>query len=67
MNIYTIEFTGHYLTGSAVIVATHRTSAAMLLERKLKQIGLQQQINPTSLVKLELDKAQVIILQDGDY
>ncbi len=66
MNVYTCKgFTGHYPVGtSAVVIANDENDAKTLLERKLAEIGLPQEVEVT-----EIDKrwSQVIILNDGNY
>jgi hypothetical protein len=65
---YNNTFSGYYPVGaSAVVVARNRPLAASTLQKKLKEIGLGQEVEPKSMVKVSTTEPKVIILQDGNY
>ena len=69
MKAWTVDsFEGHYPIGTAaVIVAENISTAITILEDKLRQEGLQQQIKPDQLVPLSSGTSCVRILNDGNY
>lgn len=70
MRVYTCtDFTGHYPVGTAaVVIAPNRKRAVELLEKELKNIGLEQKVNPLSLIVLSIRAGKTcIVLRNGDY
>ena len=69
MNVYTCnKFDGHYPTGvGAVIVASSPEEAKTILEEKLSDIGLFQDVPLDVIKQVNTEVASVIILADGDY
>lgn len=62
-----IKFDGIYPVGSAaIVVAGSKEEAAMMLQFKLKDIGLEQCVNPNDMYEIPISK-HVDILVDGDY
>lgn len=62
------SFKGHNPVGTAaVIIAANIDDAIKLLEFKLNEQGLHQDINPDQLTELCLGFGQAIILHNGDY
>jgi hypothetical protein len=68
MNTWTItDFEGHYPVGTAAIVIAENVNMAItILEDKLKQEGLQQQIKPEQLIPMAAGARYVRILNNGD-
>jgi hypothetical protein len=61
-------FVGHWPVGtSAVVVAPDAETAARLLGAALAEEGLEQTINPATMIELPLDTVFVRVLQTGDY
>jgi len=61
-------FQGHYPVGAAaVVVADFQSDAAMLLLRKLNEIGIPQGVPPNEMIELNTEVPSVTILRDGDY
>ncbi len=69
LHVYTCtSFAGHWPVGTAaVIIASNRPNAAKLLQKTLEKMGLKQQVEEEDLKYLRLDRAQAIVLRDGDY
>lgn len=69
MKAWTItNFEGHWpVSTAAVVIAENISSAITILEDKLRQEGLQQQIKPGQLVPLSSGTSCVRILNDGNY
>lgn len=62
------NFTGHHRVGTALVVTADNIELAIkLVENKLEEIGLPQQIEPQQLVPLPTHHRHVRILCDGDY
>ncbi len=65
MTIYLASFQGHFLGGSAVIVASSKQKAIALLKTELKQSGLKyEDINWS---KFKVDEESVVHFVNGDY
>lgn len=69
MKAYVVEFHGVWLGGSAVVVATNRKHAQRELQRKFEEHGIHVKNIPDIkfFIPVELDKAGVKYLNDGDY
>lgn len=69
MNVYTTNgFTGYWPVGtSAVVVAENATEAAAALNARLKDLNLPGDADPNAMLAVDVTKAQVIILNDGNY
>jgi hypothetical protein len=69
MNIYTNNsFEGYYPVGTAaVVIAETAEEAAEILEGELESRGMDQQINPKTMIKLDASSQDVVILNDGNY
>ena len=62
------KFTGHWPVGTAaIVVAPDSEQAARLLERKLDEIGLAQDVKADDMEEFKLHDGMVKILLDGDY
>lgn len=68
LKVYTCNsFSGHWPVGSAaVVIAESDEEAAKMLEERLSEIGLKQDIDESQMIQASTEK-QVIILCDGDY
>ena len=59
---------GVYLTGCSIIVAPDVQKAQEMLDKELKQRGLQQSHEwAYDLIELDYTLSQVLVLQNGDY
>lgn len=70
MKVYIcINHDGHYPVGVAsVVVADNLTEAKALLDAALKEQGLKPYAESAyTLVRLDTDRPQAIILANGDY
>lgn len=69
MNTWTCNnFKGHWPVGSALVVTADNIELAiMIVERKLREEGLQQTIKPEQLIPLPTHHRYVRILVDGNY
>lgn len=69
MKVYAYTgFRGHWPVGtSAVVVAEDRDMATVLLETKLKEIGLPQTLDRQAFMVVSIVSPVAVILQDGDY
>ena len=62
------NFKGHYPVGTALVVTADNIALAILLvEDKLKEIGLPQTIDPEQLIPLPTHHRHIRILCDGNY
>lgn len=62
------DFIGYYPVGvAAVMVAEDKRAAIKLFEAALKERGLEQKIDPKTVLLLTHHKPQVYILADGNY
>lgn len=62
------EFKGHWPAGSAaVVVADSRHEAAVILRDSLGLVGLDQDIQYTDMLELDIDSKAAYILCDGNY
>lgn len=68
LKVYTCNsFSGHWPVGSAaVVIAESDEEAAKMLEERLSEIGLKQDIDESQMIQASTEK-QVIILCDGDH
>ena len=61
-------FSGHYPVGSAaVVVAENKQSAAAMLSEILTRNGLSQEVTPSSMMEVDLNKPNTYLLADGEY
>ena len=69
MQLYTVvDFKGHWAVGTSLLVLAENTVEAIAsIEAKLREIGLPQEILPKQLTWVDKEKANTIILTDGDY
>jgi len=59
---------GHWPVGfAAVVAAKDKYEAASMLEEKLEQIGLKQEVPVNEMILVELDDPGCLILVDGEY
>ena len=62
------NFKGHYPVSTALVVSADNIDLAiMLIERKLREEGLQQTIKPEQLIPLPTHHRYIRILCNGDY
>lgn len=68
LKVYTCNsFRGHWPVGSAaVVIAESEEEAAKMLEERLSEIGLKQDVDESQMIQASTEK-QVIILCDGEY
>ena len=65
--IYGVKFKGHYPVGAAAMVrAKNKKEAAKLLQTKLGEIGLPQEVTEDDMITFNRGTC-VVILVDGDY
>lgn len=73
---YYSTFSGHYIGGSAIVIARHRGHALELLKDRLRrepitkvQSLLDENLNITieDLIEIPMDKAGVWNFNNGDY
>lgn len=64
---YCTDHDGYYPVGVAsIVVAPHIETARMALASRLDKLGLDGD-KPFTLTELDLTKAQILILRDGNY
>jgi hypothetical protein len=62
------NFKGHYPVGSALVVTADDVwTAIILVEKALKEAGLEQTIAPDQLIPMPTHHRYVRILVDGNY
>jgi hypothetical protein len=64
----TTTFTGHYPIGvCAVLVAENKAEAIKLLESELSARDLRQTIDPEWVLEVDMSRANLDTLNDGEY
>lgn len=67
MNVYTVEFEGHYPVGAvALVVAEDREMALIWVNKKLKSLGFEE-VELEKIKQQDTTTRRVDILLDGDY
>lgn len=71
LNVYSTSFHGHYINGESVIVAESIKDAVDMINTELKSMNLsvpnRRLVVETDIVLVDIKKAGVHILCDGDY
>ena len=73
---YYSTFSGHYIGGSAIVIARHRGHALELLKERLAKEGItnkrslldeNQDLTIKNLIEIPTDTAEVWDFNNGDY
>jgi hypothetical protein len=70
MNVYLVNFKGHYLGGEMIVVDETKRKAFNQAKKEIIQMGLQSKNEDFSLddvTQIDTSTKQVILIDNGDY
>lgn len=70
MKVFLVEFSGHYLPGSMIIVEETKRKAFNKAKKEIERMGLiekNSEFSPSNLYEIENNESDLIMISDGDY
>lgn len=70
MNVYLLEFNGHYLGGEMIVIDETKRKALNKAKKELEDRGLlnkNKDLTLHDMQEIQTDKRLLLVLNDGDY
>ncbi|MFS0657400.1 hypothetical protein AB1L07_02080 [Niallia alba] len=70
MNVYLLEFNGHYLGGEMIVIDETKRKALNKAKKELEDRGLlnkNKDLTLQDMQEIQTDKRLLLVLNDGDY